>query len=74
MLQHLSIVKLSALIFLQVLDVISTVIFLKLGLQEANWLFNTAEHPVQRMIVAKTLLMCYLIGISYLGYRTKNII
>jgi hypothetical protein len=52
------------LAFLQVLDVMTTCTFLKMGMQEANWLVSSAANPYARMLELKLLLMGYAIWLA----------
>jgi hypothetical protein len=55
---------------LQLLDVLSTLIFLRLGLHEANWLVSSADDPLARMIEIKLVFLAYTTWVATRRYHS----
>lgn len=70
--KQLTIIKLLALIYLQILDLISTLIFLKLGVPEANWLVTSADDPTERMYELKFIFIAYTLLVSYYKHKSET--
>lgn len=72
LIKRITVIKMIMLAFLQVLDVASTLIFLKLGLPEANPLVTSASNPTQRMFELKLIFMAYTTWVCLKHYQKTN--
>ena len=71
---HKQLTRLEQVVFiaLQLLDIMTTVIFLHLGVKEVNWLINGASNPVSRMFLLKGLLCAYILWLPASGVTLKR--
>jgi len=71
LIKRLTVVKVAVLFWLQIVDLATTLIFMRLGLREANWLVTSANNPIQRMFELKIIFMAYTLWVTIRRYHNN---
>jgi hypothetical protein len=59
------------LIWLQIMDLATTMTFMHMGMREANWLVSSAKDPIQRMFELKIIFVAYAVWVSFRRFNSN---